>query len=67
MTTTAMRSLPRLSRLARLLAIGAAVALPALANAAASSAISLGDPEAYALLAAGLGMVAFMAGRRGNR
>jgi hypothetical protein len=66
-TTTAMRSLPRLARLARLLAVGAAVALPAFANAAASSTLSLGDPETYALLAAGLGMVAFMAGRRRNR
>ena len=64
MTTTAMRSLPRL---ARLLATGAAVALPNFAQAAASSAITLGDLESYALLAAGLGMVAFMAGRRGNR
>ena len=63
-TTTAMRSLPRL---ARLLAAGAAVALPSLAHAAASSALTLGDPETYALLAAGLGMMAFMAGRRGNR
>ena len=63
-TTTAMRSLPRL---ARLLAVGAAVALPSFANAAVSSTLSLGDPETYALLAAGLGMVAFMASRRGNR
>ena len=63
MTKTAMRCLPRL---ARLIAAGAAVALPSLAHAAASSSIGLGDPEAYALLAAGLGMVAFMAGRRGN-
>ena len=64
MTTTAMHSLPRL---ARLLAVGAAVALPTFAHAAASSTIALGDPETYALLAAGLGMVAFMTARRGNR
>jgi len=63
MTTTALTSL---SRLARLLAVGAAVALPTLANAATSSTISLGDPEAYALLAAGVGMVVFMAARRGG-
>lgn len=60
---TAMRCLPRL---ARLLAVAAAVALPAFANAAASSSISLGDPETYALLGAGLGMVVFMAARRGD-
>ena len=64
MTTTAMRSLPRL---ARLLAVGAAVALPAFAQAATSSSITLGSRETYALLAAGLGMVVFMASRRGNR
>jgi len=64
MTTTALRSLPRL---ARLLAAGAAVALPTLANAATSSTITLGDPETYALLAAGFGMVVFMAARRGGR
>lgn len=63
-TTTALRSLPRL---ARLLAVGSAVALPTFAQAATSSAISLGDLETYALLAAGLGMMVFMAGRRGNR
>ena len=62
-TATAMRSLPRL---ARLLAAGAVVALPTLAHAAASSTIALGDPETYALLAAGLGMVVFMAGRRSD-
>lgn len=62
-TTTAMRSLPRV---ARLLAAGAALALPAFANAAASSSISLGDPETYALLGAGFGMVVFMAARRGD-
>ena len=61
MTTTALRSLPRL---ARLLAAGAVIALPSLANAASSSAIALGDPETYALLAAGFGMVVFMAARR---
>jgi hypothetical protein len=64
MTTTAMHSLPRL---ARLLAAGAALALPAFAHAAESSAIRLGDPETYALLAAGLGMVVFLAARRGGR
>lgn len=61
--TTAMRCLPRL---ARLLAAGAALALPAFANAAASSSISLGDPETYALLAAGFGMVVFMVARRND-
>jgi hypothetical protein len=64
MTTTAMRSLPRL---VRLLAVGAWVALPTFAHAAASSSITFGDRETYALLAAGLGMVVFMAARRGNR
>jgi len=64
MTTTATAFLPRL---ARLLALGAALALPGLANAAASSSLGFGDPETYALLAGGLGMMAFMAGRRGNR
>ena len=63
-TTTAMHFLPRL---ARLVAAGTVVALPTFAHAAASSAIALGDPESYALLAAGLGMIAFMAGRRGRR
>jgi len=63
MTTTALRSLPRL---ARLLAAGAAVVLPTLANAATSSTIALGDPETYALFAAGFGMVIFMAARRGG-
>ncbi len=62
MTTTA-RSL------ARLLAIGIAVALPAFAYAASASAstIALGDRENYALLAAGLGMVVFMTRRGGRR
>jgi hypothetical protein len=64
MTTTALRSLPRL---ARLLAAVAAFALPTFANAATSSTIALGDPETYALLAAGFGMVVFMAARRGGR
>ena len=63
MKTTALRSLPRL---ARLLAAGAAVALPTLAHAASSSTIALGDPETYALFAAGFGMVIFMAARRGG-
>jgi hypothetical protein len=61
--TTALRFL---HPLARLLAAGVALALPTFANAAASSTIALGDPEAYALLAAGLGMVVFMVGRRGG-
>jgi len=63
MTTTALRSLPRL---ARLLAAAAAVTLPSFAQAASSSSISLGDPEIYALLAAGFGMMVFMAARRGG-
>ncbi len=63
-TTTPMRSLPLL---ARVLAVGAAFALPGIAHAAASSAARFGDSEIYALLAAGLGMVVFMAGRRGRR
>ncbi|HKW84757.1 MAG TPA: hypothetical protein VJN68_13490 [Burkholderiaceae bacterium] len=50
--------------LARLLSVGVALALPTFANAAASSAIALGDPEIYALIAAGLGMAVFMVGRR---
>lgn len=64
MTTTALRSLPRL---ARLLAAVAVVGLPTFANAATSSTIALGDPETYALLAAGFGMVVFMATRRSGR
>ena len=70
MTTTAMRSLPRLARwerLARLFSVGAALALPTFAHAAAASTIALGDPETYALLAATFGMVVFMAARRGDR
>jgi len=63
MTTTAMRSLPRL---ARLLTVVCAIALPGFAHAASSSTIALGDPETYALLAAGLGMMVFMASRRGG-
>ena len=64
MPKTTPCSLPRLPRL---LAVAAAVLAPTLANAASSSTLALGDPETYALLAAGLGMVVFMASRRGSR
>ena len=63
MTKSTTYSLPGLTRL---LAVATAVAAPTLANAA-SSTLALGDPETYALLAAGLGMVVFMARRRGSR
>ena len=63
MTTTTTPSLPRL---ARLLTVAAATAAPMLASAA-SSTIALGSRETYALLAAGLGMIVFMAGRRSGR
>ncbi len=64
MTTTVMRSLPRL---VRVLAAGASVTLPAFAHAAAASPSTFGDLHTYALLAAGFGMAVFMASRRGNR
>ena len=73
MTKTTPRSVPhlprlaRMARLSRLLAVVIAALAPTLANAAASSALALGDPETYALVAAGLGMMVFMAGRRSSR
>jgi hypothetical protein len=63
MPKTTPCSLPGLTRLC---AVAAALAVPTLANAAPST-LALGDPETYALLAAGLGMVLFMASRRGSR